>query len=39
MLTTTELMLLVFVPLGAGIIVAAAVYFIGSAIIKKKNRK
>ncbi len=39
MLTTTEIMLLIFVPLGTGIVVAAAVYFIGSAIIKKKNRK
>ena len=39
MLTTTELMLLVFVPLGTGIIATVAVYFIGSAIIKKKNRK
>ena len=39
MLTMTEIMLLVFVPIGVGIVVAAAVYFIGSAIIKKKNRK
>ena len=38
MLTTTEIMLLIFVPLGAGIVAAAAVYFIGLAI-KKKNRK
>ncbi len=39
MLTATEIMLLVFVPLGVGIVVAAAVYFIGLTIIKKKNRK
>lgn len=32
-------MLLVFVPLGAGIVAAVATYFIGVAISKKKNRK
>ena len=39
MLTATEIMLLIFVPLGIGIVAAVSTYFIGLAIIKKKNRK
>lgn len=38
-MTPSEILLIALVPLGAGIVAAVAVYFIGLAIIKKKNRK